>query len=103
MSYSGGVCDKASKKWVVLFITKINLLLRLSKAILNLSLQDVGIGILKSVSDQQAMLTLTVEVNMLWCLVDEEDKTSCLCKLGGCGMLTFSLRNSCLGSTWHAP
>lgn len=29
---------------------------------------------------------------MLWCAVDEEDKTSCLCKLGGCGMLTFSLR-----------
>lgn len=58
---------------------------------------------LKSVLDQKAVLTLTLEVRMLWCPVDQEDKTSCLRKLGGCGMLTFSLRNSCLGSTWQAP
>lgn len=56
MSYSGGVCDKASKKWIMLLITKIKSL-RLSKAILNLSVQDVGVGILKSVLDQQAVLT----------------------------------------------
>lgn len=34
--------------WVLLFITKIKWLLRLSKATLNLSVQDVGVGILSS-------------------------------------------------------
>lgn len=52
-------------------------LLRLSKAILNLSVQDVGAGILRAVLDQKAMLTLTLEVRMPWCLVDQEDKMSC--------------------------
>ena len=45
-------------------ITKIKWLLRLSKAILNLSVQDVGI--LKSVLHRKGVLTLTLVARMLW-------------------------------------
>lgn len=45
-------------------ITKIKCLLRLFKAILNLSVQNVGI--LKSMLDQKGRLTPTLVVRVLW-------------------------------------